>query len=775
MKATTFSITVGGQKTTVTGINLIDTDKAKSKPGRTHRIQIIDRSGSMYGSLNSVVDQTKQSVGIMDGNDLISTFWFSSPGEHGHVVVGATPSSDVQRLLEPMRSALGSTCFSEVLGEVLNTVKRFAGIVDQTVIDLFTDGMPVVPWGAAEERNRVHTAVECIIKEANVSAFNTIGYGQYYDRDFLNKIAEQSEFGAFTHTSNISSFYETIQHNMKVSQNFVVQKVEARGPDGSEVLYLSPGNSMRLADKEMSLSRLDANANFLYVIVPGASAKGVILNNEEVAAEKGTIEDAQKEDFLYAYAAEAFRRGDQLKAVDILANNVRDKALATKAFSSFTTEELGETQVAIAAAVHDVSKRYTEGKTGPGFMPAKDALCVMDVLDAMIKSETPVYYLPLQKGVAAYERIGRKAVDAENRFTPKTYDLQAEVGDLVWHKEKLNLSIRFTRDGVLSLNPRSADAVGLPHTRDIFTWQAHTFVKDGNVNVKQAAFLLPERLFNEFITRGVTMTSIDSEGKHSATPDTPVKDGTKYVRAILDFKKLPIINRTYIDKAASVDDLYSTTIKISKAEAAQKVVKFLLDEVKDTSATMLKTGAFEGLKADQIRVLTEHGMREDGSYGGVDKQVASVHDSDSYEARFIEFALKGASSLPSISEMHEMIAGKSSTTNRPKATNLPGSYMIEAWTKINADITARGMSMTKPTVALRDYLKSQLKSIKTQLNADRNALNVLKLAKTLTGDGFKGLEVNAKGELEYTSASSAKQETMLIKISRKPVPIDMTA
>lgn len=775
MKPQFFSITIGGQKHIVAVLDLNADQTIGTAPKRTHRIQILDRSYSMAYELDSVVNQTQKSVSIMDGKDLVSTFWFSSPGQFGHVVVGASPGDDVQRLLESMRRPVGSTCFSEVLAEVEKIMVQFQGLVDQTVIDLFTDGMPVVPWGGAEERLRVETAVKSIVEKGNVSAFNTIGYGSYYDREFLNKVAELSEFGAFTHTSNIESFFSTIQHNMKVSQNFVVRKTEVIGPDGSEVLYLSPGNSMRLSDKELHLSRLDANANFVYVIMPERDT--TVLVNNEVFAPEGKVgasfDEAKKEDFLYAYAAEAFRRGDGLKSVDILVNNLRDKALATQAFSSFTIEEMGNAQNAIVGAFMDVSKRWVGGKTGPGFMPAKDALCVMDVLDAMIKSETEVYYLPLQKGVATYERIGRKAVDAENRFTPKSYDLQAEVGELVWNKEKLNLSLRFTRDGVLKLNPKSADAVGLPHTRDIFTWQSHSFVKDGNVNVKQAAFLLPEALFNDLVKRGVKLSTVTVEGTLIAASMMEVKDDKNYVRAVIDFSKLPIINRTYIDKSASIDDLYAATINIKRTEAAQKVAKFLLDEVKESNANMLKVGAFEGLKAEQIRVLTEHGMREDGSYGGVAKTVAKVEDADSYEARFIEFDLKGAATLPSISEMLEMKAGVSST-NKAKVTNLPGKYMIEAWDAVHADLTAHGFSIDKPTVALRDYLKAGLKAIKTRLGAERNALNVLKLAKTLTGDGFKGLEPNAKGQLEYTAPTSVT-ETMLIKITRKPVAIDMAA
>lgn len=785
MQKQSFGVTIGGVKHIVTAINLMAglPSTVTAKIGRVHRIQIIDRSYSMAYELDSVVDQSKQSVSIMDSGDLVSTFWFSSPGQNGHVVMGASPGNDVLKLLEGMRHPVGSTCFSEVMEKVEAAVIQIGSLVDSTVIDLFTDGMPCVPWGTAEEQSRVVKAVAGIVEKGNVSAFNTIGYGSYYDREFLNKLAEMSEFGAFTHTSNIKDFYATIEHNMKVSQNFVVQKTEVRAPADAEILYLSLGNTMRLFGSTMSLSRLDAGQNMVYVVTPGASAKQELLVNGEAVA-IGEVDKAstiEKEDFLFAYASESFRKGEHLKAVDILANNVRDKRLATAVFSAFTVSEIGEAQTALTAAVNDMSLRFTEGKTGPGFMPAKDALCVMDILADMIESDDEVYYLPLNGGVPSYSRVGRKAVDAENRFTPKTYDLRAPVSELVWHKEKLNLSLRFTRDGTLSINPRAAKDVGLEPTKEIFTWQSHSFVKDGNVNVKQAAFLVPNGLYNHFVEKGVKMQIVDATGAQANSAED--KDGKTYFRVIVDFAKLPIVNRMYIDKATGIESIYKAAVEIKQVEALQKVVKFLLDEVKDSNANMLKTGAFEGLNAEQIRVLTEHGMREDGSYGGVAKTVASVEDSDSYEARFIAFDVKGASALPSIDEMLEMKEGKTKEVvengrvvkaSKAKATNLPGKYMIDAWDHVQAEMSRMKLSVEKPTVELRNFLSDLLKLTKIELNALRNELNVLKLAKTLTGDGFKGLEPNKAGQLEYTG-SKADAETMVIKITRKPVPIDMAA
>ena len=783
-KTSTFGITIGGVKHLVSAINLAsDETVVASGPKRTHRIMVLDWSGSMSWHLDQLSDQVRQSVKAMPKDDIVTVAWFSGPNQNGVIVVGATPNEDVDKLLQNFRP-VGSTCFSEVLTSLTDVVSRFTGLVDQTVIDMFTDGQPVVPWGSQEEKAKSLGMVQHLAQELGVIAFNTIGYGPYYNREFLNDLSNASEHGVLTHANNIEAFLGTVQHNMEVSRNFVKRTAEVHSVEGSDIVYLSPGKSARMTTNEISLSSLDADANFIFVAAPEEAIKGKFVTVNEESFEVGkaeSVDDETKQNFLYAYAAEAFRKGDHLKAVDILVNNLRDKALAAAAFNAFTTTEIGEAQNLITDAVHDVTKRYLDGKTGPGFMPAKDALCVMDVFTALINSEQSAYYVPFGKGTDSYERTGRKATDNENRFTPdREEEVRAAVDELVWNKEKLNLSLRFTRKGKVKLNPRAADNVSLPHEVDSYIWRNHTFVKDGNVNVKNAEFLLPLDLFNSLKERGVKLDSTGEPVEINPGSNNPVT----YVRAVISFGKLPIINRTYIDQGNDPKELHAATTKIVRTEAAAKVVRALIEKVMDSSATMAKTGAYQGYNAEQIRVLEEHGVRNDGSYGGVDVEVAKAEDSDSYEARFINFTLKGASNLPSIEEMLEMKAGKTNPViddkgvvikqSKPKATNLPGGYMVEAWDKLNAAITGQGFDLEKPTVALRDYLKDQLRALNSQLRTERNVLNMLKLAKTLTGDGFKGIEINTKGEYEFAPADNLK-EVMLIKVNRKPVYIDATA
>lgn len=780
--ASSFGITIGGVKHLVSAINLASDQTIATGPKRTHRIMVLDWSGSMSWHLDQLSDQVRSAVKAMPKEDLVSVAWFSGPTQNGQIVVGATPGEDLDKLLRNFRP-VGSTCFSEVLGSVVDMVTRFSGLVDQTVIDMFTDGQPVVPWGSLDEKTRAASAVQTLV-ENGVIAFNTIGYGPYYNREFLNDLSSISEHGVLTHANNIDSFLATITHNMEVSRNFVKRTAEVHSVQGSDIVYLSPGKSSRMTTNQISLSALDADANYIFVAAPEADIKGKFVTVNEESFEVGkaeSVDDETKQNFLYAYAAEAFKKGDHLKAVDILVNNLRDKALATAAFNAFTTTEIGEAQNLINEAVHDVTKRYADGKTGPGFMPAKDALCVMDVFTTLINGDQTAYYVPFGKGTDKYERIGRTATDNENRFTPDTEEeVRAPVDELVWNKEKLNLSLRFTRKGKVKLNPRAADNVNLPHEVDSYIWRNHTFVKDGNVNVKRAEFLLPLDMFNALKEKGVKLDSTGEPVEVNPGSNNPVP----YVRAVINFAKLPIINRTYIDQGNDPLQLHAATTKIVRTEAATKVVRALIEKVMDSSANMAKTGAYQGYNAEQIRVLEEHGVRNDGSYGGVDVEVAKAEDSDSYEARVINFTLKGASNLPSIEEMLEMKAGKTNPVvdekgvvvkqSKPKATNLPGSYMIEAWDKLNAAITAQGFDLEKPTVALRDYLKDQLRALNSQLRAERNVLNMLKLAKTLTGDGFKGIEINTKGEYEFAPADNLK-EVMLIKVNRKPVYIDAVA
>ena len=86
-------------------------------------------------------------------------------------------------------------------------------------------------------------------------------------------------------------------------------------------------------------------------------------------------------------------------------------------------------------------------------------------------------------------------------------------------------------------------------------------------------------------------------------------------------------------------------------EYKQKCINYYLDKFNDNAtAAQKKVGIFEGKTADQIQVLTDHGLEKSGSYKGVDKTTTPAADCDFYMARSFEFSFKGMKAIPKVED-----------------------------------------------------------------------------------------------------------------------------
>jgi len=158
----------------------------------------------------------------------------------------------------------------------------------------------------------------------------------------------------------------------------------------------------------------------------------------------------------------------------------------------------------------------------------------------------------------------------------------------------------------------------------------------------------------------------------------------------------------------------------------------------------------------QIEVLERHGLNKKLEYQGVSKKAPSVEDCDFYEAREIEFYLKGASSLPKVDEFLEKKA-------KNKITTFSLKLMEAAYTWLES----LGIDLTKTTSKVKESLQKNLKEVKNEISSLRNELNGLKLAKILTGDWFKDLKTDDKGNFLFERGDVK----MLVKANRTKVYI----
>lgn len=728
----------------------IDVNPSSSKPdiGPIHYVHIIDRSGSMYYSINQLVDNVQETFKLIRADDFVSIIWFSSSGQYRTLVKGAKKSDDLSKKLDDLRSVLGYTCFSDPIQEAATIVDELGSICPTFSITLFTDGCPVTSWGVQEEERRIFGVLDKLGKK--VMAFNTVGYGNYYNRDLLVRMSQTSQFGVMTHTRDIGSYLNVFTESSDRVSGLVRQPVCISAPNG-QIVYRGT-TATKMEGHVMDLDSIEAGQNTFYAVYDSLQVPVVSVNGERVPTKRSFSTTGEGEtDFLYAYAYELYYAGKRREALEIVANVLRDKYLADLQTNAFTPDEVGAYLEQLKFAVFTRGHRLAQGTCPEGYVPGADALCVMDVLKALYTGDN--YYVPYSKSGAGYARIGRKTEDQHNLFEASNDEVVAPVRDLVFNKEHLNLSLRFSVDGKVKINPKSAERVGLDKVQKARIYRTHTFVKDGFLNVESAEFKLDAVTQRKLRDMGLSLQAAGFD---------PKKPSTRIARErfVINFRGLPIVNRTYVNQSADIDKVFKDTVTVSELEALQKVVNHYRDRF-DERQNLPREARGTDFTPDQIEVLKEHGLDKGLSYHGVDNKVAKAEDSDYYEVRTMTFYLKGVSSIPKIQD----VLNKSA-----KGTSLTVSQQIVAdqVKVLQKEAKAFGIDLDGDGDKTGEWLDQQLKAIRSELAFHRTNLNTLKLAKILTGDWFEGLKTDDKGNFLYES----KGMTMIARADRTRQYID---
>lgn len=788
MEQTAFSATISGKPYTI-GVLAVTPPAPEAAPAasRTHHVWLIDRSYSMQRVLYNLTQQVKTGRKRVGPEDLFTLLWFSSVGEFSEIVVGAKASDDIDKLIDKLAQPVGSTCFSQVLNKAVEIAERFSDVVDQTSATLFTDGQPCLyGWSSEEEINRSKAAVTKMRQVTNLVAFNTIGYTPYYNRDFLNELVSLTEHGRFVHTMDIEDFLETITYNIETASKLVTRKVSLSVLGApQDILYVGEGSSS-LRGGSFSTAALSPSTNLFFTIFPEDAPSKRIAVEDSNAGDGGTVFDftaikgmektpaAMKDDFFYAYAAKLYAMGRRRDALDIIVHNVHDKGLATTMMNAYSIVEVGDAQNALEAAANDRTQRLLEGKAGPGFMPAANAFCLMDLFGEFFKAPGKVFFIPQSDRVAAYKRVGRKVSDSANAFTQdRSVEVRTPVSELIWNKERLNLSVLTHMSGTVQLNPASVKRVNdgaakpLPNPFPSGIFRAYTIVKDGTINMEDVEFLIEQGLYASLIVGKVPHDLVKED-------PTAIIDGQTFQRVILHLNKLPIINRLYMDKANDLPTLHDLVERETVISAQSKVAKALLDRVVASSATMTKVDAFAGYTKDQIQVLEDHGISDKGIYGGIDnKRPTNDETTDSYVTRKMAFNLKGTANLPSVSDLDKYLAARAAneadpSVKAPKAPNYGLSLMVAYYDRLVATLTSGGFTLDNPTVGLRDLLKQEVDVLGTEMAKIRQEINLTKLAKILNNDWFPGVQTDDRGNQTYSTDGKPdlvlKTERILEKI-----------
>lgn len=732
---------LGLRKVAVCNINLEDQSTAMSVDCM-HHIQVLDRSGSMWADIDDLIENVKDTIRFIPDGDYVSIIWFSGADQCNVLIKGAQKNDSLYALLDTLKSTLGVTCFSTPMKEVGNIINDLKPICSNFSVTVFTDGQPVVAWGTEEEIRRTLEAID--VWKDDVLALNTIGYGNYYDQDFLKQMSAKTIFGQFIHSSMISDYADIFSHNYEITADLVMTTVEVVSP-GSEVMYLTS----KLATKSaagLKTRALDKRKNQFVVIGPDDSDFNFLVGDDAYSTVGlKEIPSASITPIMYAYAYTSYYEGNRKQSLDIIAKVLHDKNLVDELKNAFTYDEVGVATKALKSAVFSTKYRMLTGECSDDYVAADDAPCLMDVLGIILDSEDSYY-----KYATEYSRIGKKVVDTFNLFhRNKDEEVLTPANDLVFNKSRLNVSIRSVINGTVSLNPKQAAKVGLPSELPSKIYRNQTLVKDGAPNMAEATFKVSEDTVDKLI-------SLFSGWKSDDIMDIS-RDEAGDFEVKIHLYNLPIINYSYVGDCTDVQRLLEVVSTQTYLQAAQKSLGFLRDDVYEYRK---QHGIFDVSKQfaqytpEQVQVLIDHGLNDRAEYVGVNN--VTEKSGDSYVVRELEFYMKGYSSLPTRDKYYT----KKSSGGK---LNGPESMMLQA----ENDFRDLATSLEYASNEYLDKLNASINKVKTQLALIRMDLAAKKIALVLTGEWFTGLEVDKKGNYLYSDGT----DTLVIKANRVEVEV----
>ncbi len=701
--------------------------KAQALPAATptNHIMVVDRSGSMHYDLPALREHIKSKLPrLMKKEDTLTIIAFSSRGECEEIITGEpvttlTELADVQEAIDQGLRSRGMTGFVDPLNKLLSVIAGLAKKNSNPASLLFlSDG-----YENQSSKSDVLKAVEAVAPL--VAAATVVAYSFYADLAFLTTMAEKfggtliqsTEMVKFTPALDNALCKQVVGTGKKTSVDLLdrdlVEGVVFSLVDGEILTFLPEGGSVTIPESVTEVF-------YLSTTVVGEKVRGNVGTTLKNFA-KGNAAYKERHNGIIAAAYAAI----SLFAVRMKPDVVLDllKATGDVRFIADFAKLFGKDrylafQQEAAKAAFDPSFRLVDG-WDPNKVPREDAFTIMELLQ-LLQSDDGNRVL-LNSPEFKYNRIGRKTVDGNLRLTKEEQaelaTLQASLGGLkdiakikevtariselankpeplkfvekenkdgytvdklVFNEDRPNVSIMVRKEGTVDLSSRKepTSMMGREEVKAFptFIFRNYTIIKDGLPNVE----LLPVRLTTatwDALKSAMTSGRLGSGVLGGTTSwDAGMRE---CVDTVLDLSQMAITNRQNT-KAISARKLFEAHYELTKARAAQKVFKALLEGLP----------AVEGKGGKSLGFLKQYGqegaawLKEQGitDYSGFSPKVVVAESTDVYMSKVLEVKMKGYSTLPSMADFRKQMEANK--------LNGPGQLMKLAYDHF-VDLTKR--------------------------------------------------------------------------------------
>ncbi|MEA3295895.1 MAG: hypothetical protein U9Q27_02025 [Patescibacteria group bacterium] len=234
--------------------------------------------------------------------------------------------------------------------------------------------------------------------------------------------------------------------------------------------------------------------------------------------------------------------------------------------NAFGKQKLNDFKFAIKECVKNINSRFPEGRES--IKPvADDAYCLMNLIEDLSNMDDVLFY-PSHSDFN-YNRIGRKRIAKGSELSDKDKQRLAEaknveeanqilnelketnvdlkfvktepnkgypIKDIVWNKERANLSVRIKMNGYVELPDNEYDLAEV----ETYKYNTFTIIKDGIININKLPVNWTQELDDLLMEKGVAFS-------RSMEYDSEVNGGSYSRSIIIDLKSLPIINRKMVN------------------------------------------------------------------------------------------------------------------------------------------------------------------------------------------------------------------------------------
>ena len=714
-----------------------------SKPVPVNFIFNIDVSGSMSWELNEIRKQLKNKLpNLIKEGDTITLIWFSGANEAGILkeeveIKSLTNLKDLNDSIDRFLKPIGLTAFAKPLELTKEVIGRIRKNRPNSIFSLLflTDG-----YNNSCSWSEVTKQLSTLTTDLASSTF--IEYGLYADSKRLTEMAEALG-GEKISASNFDEY--DIVFADKISKNLTSSKkvtIDIENNKHNFVFSVSDDNEVLVYGVNNGQILINDNIEKIYYFSESSLSQDSLVFTSE------SNKDLAKVIYSAIYVLSDRTLNND---VELLYSVLGDKYTFDLFNNSFGKQKLNQYKQYIKECVSDESKRFVEGKFD-NLVLDENTYCFLDLINDL-SAEGNLFY-PNHEDFN-YKRIGAKKVSSATKISKELAEKIAQcddlnelqllvqtelnslpgelkfvniepnkgykLSDLVYNESRCNLSVRVKFKGYVQLptNQFGIDKI------DTFIYRTFTLVKDGILNVSK----LPVTLTSETITKigyHVNITTTDSD------------------IVVIDFSKLPIINRSMV-KSISAVELAKQEWNLLKLQANKKVYDYFDKQLfPKESSDIVETYSKEAEEWLKSLGIT--------TFNGFAPKTTNAESTDFYMSVLLDTKIAGYSTLPKVTDVITKI--EKGTALKPTE-----SLMSGAVNDYNNQIDSE-LYKSQDEEVQKSILEKWLKKVKTSFELEKRQ-TMLEIAKIKFG------LILSKGW--FTEFSSFDENTLELELDDKKV------